>query len=72
MKIPAYIESALEQRAKAAARLGKLNSVIDEFLIKNGIAEELELCDYGYGAEVVCAPYESVARVREAIKNHKK
>ena len=71
MKIPTYIETALRQRAKCAAKLGKINDTIDTFLIKNGITEEVELFDYGYGAEVICSPYESADRVREAIKNHR-
>lgn len=72
MKIPAYIDNALKQRARTAARLGRLNDIIDDFLIKNGISDEIELCDYGYGAEVVCAPYDSAERVREAILKHEK
>ena len=72
MKIPGYIENALQRRAKYAKRLWDASNEVDEFLRKNGIDEEIELCDMGSGSEVYCAPYESADRVREAILAHKK
>lgn len=70
MKIPKKIEKALQQRAYYAEKLANVSSIIDDFIIKNGLQGEIELFDYGTGCEIYACPHGSADRVREAILNH--
>lgn len=70
MKIPKYIEKALQQREKTALKLSKADIVITDFINKNGII--VESYDYCGGVEIYYNPYESANRIREAILNTEK
>lgn len=65
MKVPKYIVTALEQRARAAVAFEKADQIVSEFIDKNKI--EADSADYHHGAESLFAPWESVERVIEAI-----
>lgn len=67
MKIPKYIEKALERRAKAAEIWNRNDLIISEFIDKHNIIAE----DYDYhgGCEAIVNPWTSSSRVAEAIKN---
>ena len=67
MKIPKYIEKALQQREKTALKLNEADMVITDFIKKNGII--VESCDYWGGVEIYTNPYESANSIREAILN---
>lgn len=70
MKIPKYIEKALQQRENSACKLIKADTIITDFIIKNNICAESY--DYCSGVEMYCNPYESANRIREAILNTEK
>ncbi len=65
MKVPKYIEKALEQRAKAATKLIETDCVISDFIRENDI--EAEYDDYQLSVGIFENPYESSERVKEAI-----
>ena len=65
MKVPKYIEKALEQRAKAATKLIETDCVISAFIREHGIDAEYD--DYQLSVGIFESPYESSERVREAI-----
>ena len=66
MKIPKYIEQKLDRRARLATDLMTVDFELTEWIDKNNI--EVEACDYCTGCEMYVNPYESVARIKEAIK----
>lgn len=66
MKIPKCIEKLLDRRAKLAADLMTVDGELTEWIDENHI--EVEACDYCTGCEMYVNPYESVARVKEAIR----
>ena len=68
MKIPKYIEKALQQRVRAAYTLIHNDSIITDFINKNGI--EVEDFDSCSGVEMYVNPDASVDRVRSAIEQH--
>ncbi len=70
MKIPKYIEQALQQRGKAAWELMKADTIVSDFIMKNNI----DVADYDYltGCEMYTNPNESANRIREAILNTEK
>lgn len=70
MKIPKYIDQALNLRTKSAVQLNKADTVIADFIIKNDIA--VESYDYCSGVEMYANPYDSEDRIREAILNTEK
>ncbi len=70
MKIPKYIEQALNRRTKLAVQLDEADMVIFEFITKNDI--DVESCDYAGGVEMYANPYDSAERIREAILNTEK
>ena len=72
MKIPKYVAQALERRVRLAEQLEKVSYIVDDFIIKNGLEDEIEYCDYGSGVEIYVNPKASAERVRQAIINHKK
>lgn len=65
MKVPKYITTALERRARAAQAFFEADEIVSEFIEKNGI--EVDSADYRLGAEALFTPWESVERVIEAI-----
>ena len=70
MKVPKYIEKALERRAKAINDYMKADDILTKFIEKNEIDVPLE--DYGLGAEAMTNPWESNISVKKCIENHKK
>lgn len=65
MKIPKYIEKALERRTRAAIQLINADIVVTNFICKHGInAEEFDYCT---GYEIYANPEASAERVRQAI-----
>ena len=67
MKIPKYIEKALERRAKAAEIWNNNDLIISNFIDKHNII--VEDYDYHGGCEAIVNPWTSSSRVAEAIKN---
>lgn len=72
MKIPKYIEQALERREKYAEKLNEACAVVDKFIFKNGLDDEIEDYDFCTGVEIYGNPSASAERIRQAIINHKK
>lgn len=66
MKIPKYIENALDRRVRAAETLSDMDKIITDFINDNGI--EAEECDYLTGVEMYANPCASAERIRKAIK----
>lgn len=69
MKIPKYISEALRLRTYFATRLMDYCCVVDNYLDKHGISNNLADYDIHTGCEIFCNPYDSEMRVREAIEN---
>jgi len=67
MKIPNYIDYALQQRSKLAYRLHKYCRIIDDFLIKNNINPD-DAC-WLTGVEIYVNPNVAEDEVRNAILN---
>ena len=70
MRIPKYIDDALEKRAKTIDAYMKQDAIISKFITDNGIDVPLE--DYGFGAEAFCNTYESNELIRDCITNHER
>lgn len=68
MKIPKYIEKALERRARAAEIWNHNDLIISEFIDKHDIFE-IDSCDYHGGVEAIVNPWASSSRVAEAIRS---
>lgn len=68
MKIPKYIEKALNDRVKAANKWTEADMIIGRFLIEKGLEEKVETYDLFGGVEGIVNPEESVERIREVIK----
>lgn len=66
MKIPKYIEQKLNYRAKLAEKLIEIDYQLTEWIDNNGI--KVEPYDYNKGTELYEAPYESINRIKEAIR----
>lgn len=67
MKIPKYIEAALQRRVRAAFNFLSADDVISEFIEKNNI--EIDPEDYGCGVDSLLNPRESAEAIRNAILN---
>lgn len=67
MKIPKYIENLLDRRAKIAYDLDDIDYKLTQWINKNEI--DVDPADYCNGVEIYEAPYESVERIKEAIRN---
>lgn len=67
MKIPKYIEKALDDREKAAYKFNSADYIISQFIEKHNIVAESY--DYRSGVESIVNPSASAARIREAIIN---
>ena len=65
MKIPKYIEKALEQRVKAAEKFNETDNLISRWLEEKGI--EVEIYDTHGGVDSIVNPDASADRIREAI-----
>lgn len=70
MKIPKYIEEALQRRVRAATAFNEADWIISTWLAKNGIDCE-DFDTYG-GVESIVNPVSSANRIRECILNHGK
>lgn len=66
MKVPKYIEKALERRARAANQWNSNDLIISEFIDKHKIV--VEDYDYHGGCEAIVNPWTSSRRVYDAIK----
>lgn len=67
MKMPKYIENAIDQRANHAERFNHYDYIISQWVDKNGVdAENFDI--YG-GVESIVNPWASAIRLKEAIKN---
>jgi hypothetical protein len=69
MKIPKYIDEALQKRTNAAFKFMNYDCIVSDFIEKNGI--ELDPMHYGLGCESLLNPDSSANAVREAILAHK-
>lgn len=70
MRVPKYIEEALNKRAKLADKFNHYDLIISQFIDNNGV--EVEEYDYHGGCESIVNPYNSSARVYKAILNKDK
>lgn len=68
MKIPKYIEKALNDRVKAANKWSEADLIIGRFLVKKGLDDKADTCDFFGGVEAIVNPEESAERIREVIK----
>ena len=66
MNIPKYIDKLLTERAVFADKLQDIDMTISDWLDKHNI--EVDPVDYRGGVELYEAPYESAARIRQAIR----
>lgn len=65
-KIPQYILKALENRAKAAVAFSEADSIISEYIDKNGID-----CEYTHlHVETLTNPYSANEETIADIENH--
>lgn len=67
MKIPKYIEKALNSRVKAADKFNSTDYIISEFIERYDI--EVEPCDYRGGVEALVNPDAICERIRQAIES---
>lgn len=70
MKVPKYIEDALNRRARAADIFQKADDIISDFIDKNHIEVPME--DYCGGVESYVNPWESIDSIRFCIEKHEK
>lgn len=70
MRIPKYIEEALQKRTNAAYRFMDYDCIVSDFIEKNGI--ELDTVHYGLGCESLVNPDSSANAIRKAILAHEK
>lgn len=71
MKIPKYIVQALERRVRLANQLDNTCKIIDDFISKNGLDDEIDTADWLGGVEIYVNPRESADNIIMAILNHK-
>jgi len=71
MKIPKYIVQALERRVRLANQLDNTCNIIDDFISKNGLDDEIDTADWLGGVEIYVNPRESADNIIMAILNHK-
>lgn len=67
MKVPKYIEKALERRARAAEAWNHNDLIVSNFIDKHDIFG-IDECDYHSGVEAIVNPWASSQRVYKAIK----
>lgn len=70
MKIPKYIDEALQKRANAAFKFLQYDDVVSIFIEKHNIDVDFDYYCGDVGS--ITNPYESENAVREAILAHKK
>lgn len=70
MKIPEYIEKAIDRRTRLAYQLDDACRIVDDYIRKNGLTEEIETYDWLGGVEIYVNPEDSGKRIKEAIRNH--
>ena len=70
MRLTKKMERLIDRRSKLANDLMDVCGEIDDFIEKNGLYDEIASEDCFGGVEIYSAPYESGARVKEAIIAH--
>lgn len=70
MKIPKYVETALQRRVRAAINFSLADAVLTDYIEKNNIVVGYD--DYCGGLEAYMNPRESAERIRLAIINKNK
>lgn len=72
MKLTKKMEALIDKRTALAIKLMEVGSQIDDFIMKNGLENEVEDCDWLTGVEIYGSPWASGRRIKEAILKHKK
>lgn len=67
MRVPKYIERALERRARAAEVWNHNDLIVSEFIDKHDI--DIDSCHYHGGVEAIVNPWASFSNVMDAIKS---
>ncbi len=67
MKIPKYIEKAINDRVSAAIKFTRSDIIISEWCEKNNIYLESHDC-FG-GVEAIANPYASANRIKQSIRS---
>lgn len=67
MKIPKHIDTALKRRTRYAELLQSAATIVDDFILENGMADDIDSADYLGGCEVYVNPSASEMAVRNAI-----
>lgn len=70
MKMPKYIDKLINTRANLASQLNYADYRLSEWLEKNNV--KVEEYDVFGGCEMYANPWDSAARVRQAIKDNQK
>ncbi len=68
MEVPKKIMTALKKRVKAANDWSDADRVISEFIIKNGLEDDIAPEDFLGGVEGIVNPEASAARILDAIE----
>lgn len=71
MKLTKKIEALIDKRTALAAELMSVGSQIDQYIIDNGLENEVEDYDWLTGVEIYANPWAAGKRIKEAIRNHK-
>lgn len=72
MKLTKKMEALIDKRTALAIELMKVGSQIDDFIMENGLENEVEDYDWLTGVEIYASPWASGERIKEAILKHKK
>lgn len=67
MKIPKYIDEALKKRTKAAWAFNKYDYIVSDWIVKNGLDDKIDSCNFFGGCESIVNPDSSEHTIREAI-----
>lgn len=67
MKIPKYIDAALKRRTRYAELLDNACRIVDDFIMRNGLADDVDSACYLTGCEIYVNPSVAEEAVRAAI-----
>ena len=70
MRIPKYVEEAINRRTRAAIAWINADTLISNFIHKNGLEDVIDTADYAGGVEGIMNPEESGERIKQAIYCH--
>lgn len=70
MKVPKYIEAALERRKRAARAWLEADGILTKFIISKGLDTVIASEDFGGGVEGLTNAEESNRCIRQAIEEH--